>query len=72
MARARLKAETSSPLTQQHLELLNKVLKSCAETDTYCQKCLDCGIEVTPEQRTNLEQQRTAAKIKAQFFPNSA
>jgi hypothetical protein len=69
MARQRLKVQTSEPLTPEHLALLNRLLQSCAESDAYCEKCLSCGVEVTPEKRTNLEQQRTARAIKEQFFP---
>lgn len=71
MAKPRLKVQTSSPLTRDHLDLLNRILESCSETDTYCDKCIDCGVDVSPEKRTSLEQQRTAARIKAKFFPDS-
>ena len=71
MARQRLTVKTSKPLTAEHLALLNKVLQSCAETDTYCDQCLSCGIDVSPEKRTNLEQQRTAERLKRTFFPDA-
>lgn len=62
----------NSPLTDKHLALLNKLLAATAETDKYCEDCKACGIDVSPEQRRNTEQQVMAQKIKARFFPNAA
>lgn len=59
-----------TPLTDKHLELLNKVIKSCAETREYLQNCKECNLDVEPEIRRNDEQLKTASLIKAKNFPN--
>lgn len=59
-----------SPLNAEHLERLNKVLESCAETKEYLEKCVDCGLDVDQEQVANAQQEAIAQAIKRNFFPN--
>lgn len=61
----------SHPLNDQHLVVLNRLLKACAETDDYCKKCESCDLDVAPEARKNEEQRRIAEKIKRTFFPDA-
>lgn len=63
--------KASGPLNEKHLQLLNHIIKSCAETEAFCQSCSDCHIDVTPEQAKNREQAEIARRIKARFFPTA-
>lgn len=62
--------QPAGPLNDQHLKLLNKLLKACAETAAYCAKCEACDLDVDRERKANESQLDTAAKIKRTFFPN--
>jgi hypothetical protein len=61
----------NSPLTNDHLERLNRVLKSCAEIREVISRCKDCGLTVDREEKLNDEQEKVASKIKENFFPDS-
>jgi len=64
-------AAPKSPLTLEHLEILDQILASTAETAEYCDQCCQCNINVDREKRANEEQAKIAAQIKAKFFPES-
>ena len=59
------------PLTDQHLKVLDKVLKACAETEEYCKMCEECNLDVSPERQKNKEQREIAERIKRRFFPGA-
>ena len=64
-------AKSRGPLTDAHLETINKLLRACAETEEYCKKCEACGLDVDPERTKNAEQMDIAKRLKAMFFPTS-
>lgn len=64
-------AKQRGPLNEKHLETLNKLLRSCEETEEYCKRCEQAGLDVDPEKSKNAEQRDIARRIKAMFFPTS-
>ncbi|MGH9459887.1 MAG: hypothetical protein ACRD1X_01625 [Vicinamibacteria bacterium] len=62
-------AKKRDSLRDDHLEALNRCLKSCAETGEFLQRCKSCFIDVDQEIQRNDEQKKIAEAIKAQFFP---
>ena len=66
------KVKPSGPLQDGDLVTLNKLIRACEETKSYCEKCQRCGLNVDPEYRKNGEQAELARRIKAEFFPNVA
>lgn len=64
-------AKSKGPLNDKHLDILNKLIQACAETERYCQDCEEAGLDVDPERRKNAEQAEIARKIKAKFFPTA-
>ena len=71
MARTRkeIKELIKPPLTREHLELLNKLLRECALTADYCARCESCNMDVSKPKADNAEQMDTATRIKRAFFP---
>lgn len=63
--------QSTNPLNDKHLKILNDVLQMCKETAEYCDKCAACGLNVDPEKRKNDEQMRLAERLKATFFPKA-
>lgn len=59
-------------LTEDHRNLLTKLLKECAVTDDILQKCADCHLDVDKEMRQNREQQAIATELLKRFFPERA
>lgn len=56
-------------LSPKHLDNLNKVLDSCAQTRELCEACERSFIDVSKEKAANDEQERIAKALKANFFP---
>lgn len=63
------KSKRVSPLTDDHRKILDRLLAACAETDSYCQMCEECDLDVSPEREKNRDQMRVAQKIRDKFFP---
>ena len=63
--------DIKSPLTGEHLAIINKLLKSCAATREYCKKCQACGAKMDEEMEANDEQEQIGTRIKAHFFPDA-
>lgn len=64
-------AKPSKQLTSEDLDRLNKLIRSCEETDRMCKDCEECLLDVDPEKRQNTEQLTIARKLKAKFFPTA-
>lgn len=62
-------AKGNNPLNRQHLGMLNKLLASCAETREFLKKCSAANIDVDKEVQENDTQEKMAAELKRQFFP---
>lgn len=60
-----------NPLTQEHLRMLNEILRECAETERMCCACDDAGIDIEQERVVNAEQRKLAEALKKHFFPHS-
>lgn len=58
------------PLGQEHLDQLNRLLQSCADTEAYCGACNAAHINVSKEREANDEQRKIAEALKATFFPS--
>lgn len=57
------------PFSDEHRQLLEKLIKSTAETREYLIKCKTCGVDVDREIKTNDEQAAIAQSFLDQFFP---
>lgn len=59
-------------LTEDHRNLLTRLLKECAATNEILQKCRDCHLDVDKELQQNREQQAIATELLKKFFPERA
>lgn len=57
------------PLTADHCQCLDHVLKSVPVGMDLVQACEDCGLDVSEHKATLQQQQQLAQKLKAKFFP---
>lgn len=64
-------AKAKPPLTESDLDALNKLIRSCEETEQHCAQCEACNLDVDPERQKNRDQLETARKIKATYFPTA-
>lgn len=64
-------SKIASPLTTEHLRMLNECLTECAITANMCEQCQNAGMDISPEMQANKEQMEMAKKLKAAFFPGS-
>lgn len=58
-------------LSPDHLRQLNQVIEECTRTQDMCARCIDAGVDVSPEASINAEQLDMARKLKAYFFPHA-
>lgn len=58
-------------LTQQHLSMLNDVLRLNNEATDLLHKCKECKINVEKEESILKEQRELATRLKKQFFPKA-
>lgn len=62
-------AKPSGPLSRDHLDKLNQVLQSAAETDRLISQLRNAGLPVDQAASENEQQRQLAAGLKAAFFP---
>lgn len=63
-------SNTSFPIGQQELELLNNVLESYPMLSTVLRKCKNCELPADELIAKLDEQFKLASNLKAQFFPD--
>ena len=61
-----------NPLTDQHLQALNSVLRNAPEYQQFLQACKNCGHDVTAFQEQHAAQVDYAHAVKKQFFPQES
>jgi hypothetical protein len=62
--------DSSFPLDQSHLQLLNSVLDTEPMLMTLLPKCQNCDLDTSQQMETAKWQMDHARKIKANFFPD--
>lgn len=62
-------AISSHPLTQEHLDAINRCLQRCGPALELAQACKECGLPVDDMIEGLQEQQRVATALKRTFFP---
>lgn len=64
--------QVKSPLTSEHLVLLNQIIDECTQTAEMCRICHDAGVDISPEMQANNEQLKMATALKSGYFPHSS
>lgn len=64
--------QSFNPLSEIHLQSLNRLLAECARTRDYLAKCEGCGLDVEEEKAKNAQTIAIGERIKKQFFPNES
>lgn len=59
-----------NPLTQDHVDAINRVLRSVADIQDTINACTECGLDMTQRQEILNAQKDFATKVKQIFMPH--
>lgn len=59
-----------NPLTQDHIDAINRVLRSLNDIQDTINACTDCGLDMSQRQELLDAQRDFATKVKAVFAPH--
>lgn len=59
-----------NPLTQDHVDAINRVLRSATDIKDTIDACEECGLDMTDRRGRHEAQQQIATQIKKIFMPH--
>ena len=59
-----------NPLTDQHCQCINQVLRSIPDIMDTIKACEDCGLDMSQQREIAKAQEEFANKVKQVFMPN--